>query len=99
MFISMANKFMDNENIQFLKISVDSSYGSWKDFLGESHVSENLTELFIKDGMRNEFGRKFSIGFVPRYILIDKQGKIVNANLEGPGVELEALLNELLLND
>ncbi len=96
-FYELASVYKDNENIQFIAISVDSSVEIWQNYLANNkNLSEDVNELIIPNGMRTEFGERYSINFLPKYILINKEGKIIDSNAQKPSKELESKLNKLL---
>lgn len=99
-FYELATKFKDNNNIQFISISVDSSIDIWKKYLSNNdNNNEKVKELYIQNGMRTEFGERYLIKFVPKYILIDKGGIIIDSNAPTPSKQLELMLNDLLIRD
>lgn len=99
-YYELASVFKNNDYIQFITISVDSSVEIWQNFLAKNEkLSDDVIELIIPNGMRTEFGERYSITFVPKYILIDKEGKIIDSNAQKPSIELESRLNKLLGNN
>lgn len=96
LFSELASKFRDYDDIQFVSISVDSSIESWRNYLAKNNKPSNVIELNIKNGMKTEFGAEYSINFIPKYILINKEGKIIDANIQKPSTELEIILNKEL---
>jgi thiol-disulfide isomerase/thioredoxin len=96
-FYELATNYKNNNNIQFIAISVDSSIDIWKNYIATNkNLKGEVRELFIPNGMRTEFGKRFSINFLPKYILIDREGKIIDSNAPEPSKELESTLNTLL---
>lgn len=79
----IASEFKNNDDIVFLFISLDSKKSDWINFLNSEGFSEDSqTELFIEKGMFSEYGSNYNIKFIPKYMLIDKEGLIVDSNLE-----------------
>lgn len=99
LFYELADKYQYREDIQFLTISVDSSIETWQKFLSRDSHSKCVLDIIIKNGMQTEFGKQYSINFIPKYILIDKDGKIIDSNTHKPSQELEDMLNHLKLNN
>lgn len=92
--LKLAAKYRENPNIEFLMISVDSKKSDWTKFLDKEGMHAGYgTDLLIEDGMRSDYGKKYNIKFVPKYMLIDYNGKIVNSNLSEPSLVIEALIN------
>ncbi len=95
-FMAMATKYKGSDEIVFLTLSVDSSIERWRKFIKKEGVKEDTQELLIINGMNTQFGKSYSITTIPRYILIDTDGLIVNANLPSPSDGLESIIEELL---
>ncbi|MCI2230248.1 TlpA family protein disulfide reductase [Polaribacter sp. MSW13] len=86
--LEFVKKYKDNDDIEILLVSVDASKDKWLSFLNK----ENQTlgkNLFIKKGMRTDFGNNYNIKSIPRYILIGKDGKIINSNINEPSLAVE----------
>lgn len=73
-----------NKKIEFVSISIDTKkdYDKWKKFVGEKELGG--IQLFADNDWNSQFVKDFNITGIPRFILIDPQGKIVNANAERP---------------
>ena len=64
----------------FLTISVDGieAKSRWLDFLKEKKYSGKIPHLIINKE-KDQFVKDYCVTGIPRYILIDREGKIVNA--------------------
>lgn len=94
--LEIAKKFGYNPELEVIMISVDSSREKWLKFLGTNNES-TVTNIFVKDGINRDFGKQFNINAIPNYILIDKQGFIVHANIKEPNGEVEEMISKELL--
>ncbi|TFF38490.1 TlpA family protein disulfide reductase [Mucilaginibacter psychrotolerans] len=81
---------MKNKAITFVSISIDSHVWRWK--------GPNLTQMGgIQWMVRDEvFEKAFGINAIPRFILLDKDGNVLNLKMPLPShPELEQELNKL----
>jgi len=94
----------DNSNIQFVSISVDdgrgykgdseAAYKGWKQMINEKDLGG--IQLLAKNAWSSEFIRAYKINAIPRFLLIDPDGNIVNADAPRPSnPELVKLFEEL----
>jgi Thiol-disulfide isomerase and thioredoxins len=70
---------MKGKNIVFVSISTDKDSAAWKKML----VKDNFTGIQWHTRSR-EFSNELMIVSIPRFILIDPQGKMVDANVSRP---------------
>lgn len=79
-------------NITFLSLSVDHDKAKW-----EAKVkSGTLTGVQLLIGRGSAFQRAYNIDGIPRFILLDKQGRIVNNNMLRPSSpDVERVLSSL----
>lgn len=85
------------KNIEFVSISVDTKkdYEKWKKFVTDQQLGG--IQLYADDDWNSDFIKSYGITGIPRFILIDPNGNIVNANADRPSSPaLTTLLNELL---
>ena len=91
-----------NKNIEFVSISTDESRRSggswvaaenkWRNFVKK----KNMKGVQLWSGQDNSFQQAYQITGIPRFILIDPEGKIVDANAARPSdPKLKMLLNSL----
>ncbi|MCG1037406.1 TlpA family protein disulfide reductase [Polaribacter sargassicola] len=92
-----------NKNIEFISISTDESRRSggsweaaekkWRDFVKD----KQLSGVQLWAGQDFSFQQAYQITGIPRFILIDTEGKIVDSNAPRPSdPRLKTLLNSIL---
>lgn len=77
------------EDIVFLKISIDRDADFWKQANERYEVDANFSYCFINTD-RSTFVNKYSINAIPRYMVIDKKGNVVDDKApdpDDPGLE------------
>jgi thiol-disulfide isomerase/thioredoxin len=84
-----------NEAIVFLFISRDKEEDNdkWKKFLNQHPELEKGINLRINN---EDFSKAYKITAIPRYILIDKEGRIVDAFLDHPNEKVKSTIANLL---
>lgn len=89
---------LKGEDIRFFALSLDSGnqlMKAWTDLVKEKKGEE--VQLNIPQGFKSELAQHFGIRSVPRIIVVDKEGKIVDAFARRPSdPKLRQLLQELL---
>lgn len=84
------------KNIEFVSISVDKAkdHDKWKKMIVDEELSG--IQLIANNDFESEFIKEYLIKGIPRFILIDPNGKIVNSNAPRPSDDkLINLFNEL----
>jgi hypothetical protein len=79
----LAERFA-SQNVAFIAISIDDGTWHWEWDAGERSLK--VAQLHAND--KNLFGRVYGIDYIPRYILIGPDGKIINAQMPEPGNRL-----------
>jgi len=72
----------EKEQVVFLYISIDNNEAAWKK--GIERAGVDGVHLFSPGGWGASVCNYFSIQSIPRYVIIDKKGEIVNANAPRP---------------
>ena len=91
------------KNIEFISISVDDArrsgsmekaHTAWKTMVNDKQLTG--TQLFTGNGWKTDFIQDFKINAIPRFLLIDPKGDIIDADAPRPSSKrLIELLNEL----
>ena len=93
-FIELCNSYKNN-NIAFVSISLDKDETEWKNTIKELNIPG--IKLFAVHGFDSEVALNYQVNFIPTFVLIDKDGKIINYQAPDPSSnELKDLLNKLL---
>jgi thiol-disulfide isomerase/thioredoxin len=65
----------NNPKVSFLFLSMDKTADKWK--MGIEKHELKGDHFMANDGMKGAFGKAIDLDWIPRYIIIDKTGKIV----------------------
>lgn len=85
------------KNIEFVSISVDvdKDHEKWKNFVKEKQLGG--IQLFADKNWLSDFIKSFNINSIPRFIIIDPKGNVVDADAARPSdPKLQAQLDSLL---
>jgi thiol-disulfide isomerase/thioredoxin len=65
----------DNPNVDYVFISMDKSFEKWQAGIEKHELKGD--HYWATDGMKGEFGKSINLDWIPRYIILDKKGKII----------------------
>ena len=88
-------KKFHGKDVAFVSISIDQNKDEWKEFV----QSEDLkgVQLFAENAFDSQFIQDYGIRQIPTFIIVDKEGKIVNADAPRPSSdEITGVLEGLL---
>ena len=96
-FLKQVEEKFHGKNIEFVSISVDTKkdYEKWKKFVTEKELGG--IQLFADNDWNSDFVKAYGINGIPRFILIDPSGTIVNANADRPSSPALTTLLESLV--
>lgn len=84
-------------DVEFIFLSVDNQPDKWKQFIAEQKVPDGKHFIEKEKGAVYD---AFKIYGIPRYILIGRDGKIIDAYAPGPGSkEIKELLSKYIGNN
>ncbi len=93
--LQKVEKAYHGKNIAFVSISVDEKIDSWKKMVNEKKLGG--IQLHADKAFKSDFVQAYGINGIPRFILLDKEGKIVDANAPRPSnPDLKKLLDKTL---
>ncbi|MCY1636330.1 TlpA family protein disulfide reductase [Marinifilum sp. D737] len=92
-YLQKTEKEYHDKNIVFLSVSVDRDIDKWKKKVND----DKLGGIQINVGQRNSISKDYMITGIPRFMLFDKEGKIVSVNAPRPSQKekIEKLFNSL----
>ena len=64
-----------NPDVAYVFLSCDKTSDKWMEGIKKHEL--NGEHFLIKDGMKGDFGKALDLDWIPRYIILDKTGKIV----------------------
>jgi thiol-disulfide isomerase/thioredoxin len=87
-------KQYDPEVIRFMSVAVDEDVAAWKEIVAK-HKPGGIQVVDPK-AFAGLFAVYSRVVFVPKYLIVDPAGKIINNQAPHPGPELQKLLNSLI---
>ncbi|HDO28104.1 MAG TPA: TlpA family protein disulfide reductase [Bacteroidetes bacterium] len=88
-------KQFKGRDVVFLYFSTDNNAEKWEKAIKQMHI--NGINYRANPKVRNEIVREFNLQYIPRYILIDKNGKVTDYNAKRPSNPMIAQDIEKLL--
>lgn len=80
------------KDVNFVSISIDQNRQAWEKFTADKNLGG--IQLYADLSAEDNFAKQYDIQFIPRFILLDKEGKIINADAPRPSdEEIKILLN------
>lgn len=76
------DRFKENKDVVFLYVSIDDSEDKWKKAIADDKI-EGI-HLLSTGGMNSVVAKAFNISSIPRYVLIGRDGKIVDNDTTRP---------------
>ena len=64
----------NNPNVDYVFISMDKAFDKWQAGIEKHELKGD--HYWATDGMKGEFGTSIDLDWIPRYIILDKKGKI-----------------------
>ncbi|WPV02367.1 TlpA disulfide reductase family protein [Mucilaginibacter sp. cycad4] len=88
----LSDKFKANQQVAFVSIAVHDGEKEWRNALKEE--KPDWLQLYDKDGI---VAQSYIAYAIPKYILIDKEGRMLSFDAPGPGSpQAEQLINEAI---
>lgn len=79
---AIEEQYKDNPNIAFLGVSTDQNKKAWEKMVNDRQLKG--TQLWAGRASQTGISKDYNIAGIPRFILIDKAGKIIDAHAERP---------------
>jgi len=83
-----------HSNVDFIFLSADKTPEAWKVGIEKHAITGD--HYLMPGGMKGDFGKAVNLDWIPRYIILDKTGKVrLYRAIETDHEKVDALLNEL----
>lgn len=83
-------------SVVFLNLSLDKTQDSWKEAIKKHEIEGEHYFSMEGKGMKGDFGKALDLNWIPRYIVVGKDGKIALYNAtEKNFEEIKELLNKI----
>ncbi|MGL4632754.1 MAG: TlpA family protein disulfide reductase [Leadbetterella sp.] len=89
---------LELKKIEFLNISIDENSENWKNAINSLGIQE-FVHGHIRNASSSAFVKKYQINSIPRYMIMDQNGKIINPQASRPSQpETLEILKKLIKN-
>lgn len=78
----LVKKYKDNKDIVFLYTSVDKDKNAWLKFLNDNEKGFGGTHIWA--GTNKSINEAYQISGIPRFVIIDRNGKLYDGNARRP---------------
>lgn len=93
----LKEKFKDESDLVFLYISIDDNKEAWEKMLEEDKEFASSVHVHAEGAWKSTVAKDYLVNSIPRYLMIDRNGNIANANAPRPSSKkTEDVLKELL---
>ncbi len=66
----------NNPNVVYLFVSMDKTFDKWKAGIAKHDLKGEHYWVNDTEGMKGAFGKSIGLDWIPRYIIINKKGKV-----------------------
>ncbi|CAM1356757.1 MULTISPECIES: TlpA family protein disulfide reductase [Tenacibaculum] len=83
-YLKTVEKKFHDKNIEFVSVSIDQQkdHATWVKMVNDKELGG--VQLFADNNWNSKFVKDYAISGIPRFILVDPEGNIVNANAPRP---------------
>lgn len=91
----LKDAFVNNKDVVFLYVSIDKEADKWRNYVKSNNV--HGTHLISREGAEEKLLERYDVPYIPRFVLIDKEGNIVQYEAKPPSdASIEADIKALI---
>jgi thiol-disulfide isomerase/thioredoxin len=90
-FKKLVEKYKGDDRIEFISVSVDSDKNAWNKMISKD--SHEWKQLIVDNALMSDLCVQYGIEMIPRFLLFDKEGRVVNATAPHPS-DSESIIEE-----
>ncbi|MCI9846848.1 TlpA family protein disulfide reductase [Flavobacterium pectinovorum] len=91
-FKKLVEKYKGDNRIEFISVSVDSDKNAWNKMITKD--SHDWKQLIVDNNLKSDLCVNYGIEMIPRFLLFDKEGRVVNATAPHPS-DSESIIEEI----
>ena len=92
-FLEKLHEALEGKNIQLMSISADRDSSAWAAMVTEQEMKG--MQLFLPENWDSELTVQYNIHSIPRFILIDREGKLIDVNAPRPSGNIQEIIEAL----
>jgi VCBS repeat-containing protein len=92
-YLEKLEKEFHGKNVTFVSISVDDNKEAWKKMVTKKQMKG--IQLHAAKAWKSSICKDYMINGIPRFMLFDMEGKIINVNAPRPSGNIKEVLNKL----
>jgi len=95
-FLKALEEEYHGKNVQFISVSTDKDVNAWKAYIAKESMGG--LQLHQSEQFEETISKMYIVNSIPRFIIIDEEGNIVNTDAPRPssGAEIRTILDGLL---
>lgn len=86
-YASKLREAFKNQDVVFIYLSVDKSKNAWIEASNDEGLNTLTHNYIVTNTEKSSFLESIDFGLIPRYLLLDKYGKLVHKNASPPSSE------------
>ncbi len=84
----------EDPEVNYIFLSMDKNAEAWKKGITQHNIKGD--HYWAEDGMKGDFAKSLDVNWIPRYIIVDKQGNIALYNaIETDFTQIKETLNSI----
>ena len=77
--------YKDNADIVLISVSIDEKVNDWKNMVEKD--KPQWKQFIVKNALESDLCKNYGITGIPRFIMVDKYGNLINLNAPRPSTE------------